>query len=164
MTGGLIKDHHPAYIIDQYERKFSQLQPIRASTRSGTQGAALLSDCLFAGLRLRMAPHYSSQMGNIVIAVTNEDRLCRTAANPYPDKLDDYVTAQIFKALQPAALESAWGHRRSSNRTSKTSEILVQRLRGAYRHQRAARQYNALSQKSLVGDTWAKMGRKHDTS
>lgn len=147
----LIKDHHPAYISwSQYERNVRQLQANTAqSVGVVRKGAALLSGLLICGrCGLRMAPHYSNQVGQYRYSC---DRMkidyggaaCQSLSGL---PLDAYVTAQIFKALQPAALEiSLAAAEDQAAERQKQQKYWLQRLERAHIDtERAARQYNAV--------------------
>ena len=142
----LIKDHHPAYISwSQYERNIWQLQ---ANTAQAF-GAALLSGFLICGrCGLHMAPHYSNQVGQYRYSCDRMrldygEAACQSLSGL---TLDDYVTAQIFRALQPAALEiSLAAAEDQAAERQKQQKYWLQRLERAHIDtERAARQYNAV--------------------
>ena len=147
----LIKDHHPAYISwTQYERNVQQLQANTAQAQGvARKGAALLSGVLICGrCGLRMAPHYSSQMGQYRYScnrmkIDYAEAACQSLSGL---TLDDYVTAQIFKALQPAKLEiSMAAAEDQAIGRQKQVKYWLQRLERAHIDtERAARQYNAV--------------------
>jgi DNA invertase Pin-like site-specific DNA recombinase len=147
----LIKDHHPAYISwAQYERNVQQLQANTAQALGVVRkGAALLSGLLICGrCGLRMAPHYSSQMGQYRYScdrmkIDYAEAACQSLSGL---ALDEYVTAQIFKALQPAALEiSMAAAEDQAIERQKQVKYWLQRLERAHIDtERAARQYNAV--------------------
>ena len=147
----MIKDHHPAYISwTQYERNVQQLQANTAQAQGvARKGAALLSGVLICGrCGLRMAPHYSSQMGQYRYScnrmkIDYAEAACQSLSGL---TLDDYVTAQIFKALQPASLEISMAAAEDQViERQKQVKYWLQRLERAHIDtERAARQYNAV--------------------
>ncbi|MDO8844066.1 recombinase family protein [Methylicorpusculum sp.] len=147
----LIKAHHPAYISwSQYERNVRQLQANTAQAFGVVRkGAALLSGLLICGrCGLRMAPHYSKQAGQYRyccdrMRLDYGEAACQSLAGL---TLDDYVTAQIFKALQPAALEiSLAAAEDQAAERQKQQKFWLQRLERAHIDTaRAARQYHAV--------------------
>jgi hypothetical protein len=147
----LIKDHHSAYISwSQYERNVRQLQANTAQSLGVVRkGAALLSGLLICGrCGLRMAPHYSSQMGLYRYScarmkIDYGEAACQSLSGLI---LDDCITALIFKALQPAALEISMAAAEDQViERQKQQEYWLQRLERAHIDtERAARQYNAV--------------------
>ncbi len=147
----LIKDHHPAYISwSQYERNVRQLQA-NTSQAFGVvrKGAALLSGLLICGrCGLRMAPHYGSQAGQYRYScdrmkIDYGEATCQSLAGL---SLDDCITALIFKALQPAALEiSMAAAEDQAEERQQQQKYWLQRIERAHIDTgRAARQYNAV--------------------
>lgn len=147
----LIKDHHPAYISwSQYEDNVRQLQAnTTQSLGVARKGAALLSGLLICGrCGLRMAPHYSNTGGRYRYSCDRMktdygEATCQSLSGL---TLDGYVTAQIFKALQPAALEiSLAAADDQAAERQKQQKYWLQRLERAHIDtERAARQYNAV--------------------
>ena len=147
----LIKDHHSAYISwSQYERNVRQLQANTAQSLGVVRkGAALLSGLLICGrCGLRMAPHYSSQMGQYRYScarmkIDYGEAACQSLSGL---TLDDCITALIIKALQPAALEiSMAAAEDQAIERQKQQKYWLQRLERAHIDtERAARQYNAV--------------------
>jgi DNA invertase Pin-like site-specific DNA recombinase len=147
----LIKDQLPAYITwSQYERNVRQLQANTAQSLGvPRKGAALLSGVLICGrCGLRMAPQYSSPAGRYRYScnrmmIDYGEAACQSLAGLI---LDDCVTAMIFKALQPAALEiSMAAAEDQAAERQKQQKHWLQRLERAHIDtERAARQYNAV--------------------
>lgn len=157
----LIKDHHPAYISwSHYERNLRQLQANTAQALGvARQGAALLSGLLICGrCGLRMAPQYSSRMKQFryscdrMMIDYGEDH-CQSLSG---SSLEACITAFIFKALQPAALEISLAAAEDQVlERQKQQKHWQQRLERAHIDaERAARQYNAVEPENrLVGRT-----------
>jgi hypothetical protein len=111
----LIKDHHPAYITwSHYEGNVRQLKANTAQALGvARNGAALLSGLLICRrCGLRMAPHYSSQSSRYRYScdrmkIDYGEAPCQSLSGI---ALDDCITALIFTALQPAALEISLAH------------------------------------------------------
>ena len=106
----LIKDHLPAYISwSEYERNLRQLKSNTVQAMGAVrQGPSLLSGLIICGrCGLRMAPHYSNngkglRYGCDRMAIDYGEARCQSLSGK---PLDQHITALIFKALQPAALE-----------------------------------------------------------
>ena len=106
----LIKDHLPSYIgWAQYERNIQQLKVNTAQGMGAVrQGPSLLSGLIICGrCGLRMAPHYSDNGQGLRyacsrMAIDYGEAHCQALSGK---PLDEGVTALIFKALEPAALE-----------------------------------------------------------
>jgi DNA invertase Pin-like site-specific DNA recombinase len=106
----LIKDHFPAYISwTNYERNLRQLKANTAQSMGAVrQGSSLLSGLIICGrCGLRMAPHYSNNGKGLRyscarMAIDYGEARCQSLSGK---PLDQCLTALIFKALQPAALE-----------------------------------------------------------
>lgn len=106
----LIKDRFPAYISwSRYEHNLRQLQLNTAQSMGAARnGPSLLSGLIICGrCGLRMAPCYSDTGKGLRYACSRmmsdygED-YCQSLSG---NVLDRHVTALLFKALQPAALE-----------------------------------------------------------
>ncbi len=149
----LIQDQCPAYIRwEQYERNVARLEANRArSAAVGAvrNGAALLAGlvvCGRCGCRLRVQyggrahrPTYTCSLHYVTYGTT----LCQSLAGP---ALDQYVSAQVLVALEPAALELSLTAARHLER--ERADLLQlwehRRERAAYEAERAGRHYQAL--------------------
>jgi DNA invertase Pin-like site-specific DNA recombinase len=108
----LIQDHHPAYISwEQYQRNVAQLNANRNRADElghSREGVGLLSGLLVCGRcgrRLQVQYHRTGGYHRYVCNRNVADYggpLCQCLSGAC---LDDYVTAQVLRALEPAALE-----------------------------------------------------------
>ena len=147
----LIKDRFPAYISwSCYERNLRQLQTNTAQSMGAARnGPSLLSGLIICGrCGLRMAPCYSDNGKGLRYACSRmmsnygED-YCQSLAGKV---LDRHVTALLFKALQPAALEISLAVAEDlAAERQKQQKSWQQRLeRAKIDAERAKRQYNAV--------------------
>jgi DNA invertase Pin-like site-specific DNA recombinase len=152
----LLPDRCPAYLSwEQYERNLARLaaNQARASTLGAVRnGAALLAGlvvCARCGVRLGV--HYQQSHGR-PIPFTYDcahrrnhygEALCQHVAGPC---LDDFVTAQVLAALEPAALELslAAAQQVEQDRAAMTQLWEQRRERAACETDRAARQYHTV--------------------
>jgi DNA invertase Pin-like site-specific DNA recombinase len=148
----LIKDRLPAYISwAQYERNLRQLKANTAQSMGAVrQGPSLLSGLLIICGRcgLRMAPHYSDngkglRYGCDRMAIDYGEARCQSLSGK---PLDQCITALIFKALQPAALEisMAVAEDLETERQRQQAHWQQRMERAQIETQRASRQYNAV--------------------
>jgi DNA invertase Pin-like site-specific DNA recombinase len=152
----LLPDCCPAYLTwEQFERNLARLSANRnrASTLGAVrQGAALLAGlvvCARCGTRLGV--HYQRSHGRPTpftydcVARRNQygEALCQHVAGPC---LDDFVTTQVLRALEPAALELSLSAAEQVEQERATLAQLWEqrRERAAYETERAARQYQAV--------------------
>ena len=149
----LIQDQCPAYIRwDEYTRNVARLGANRARSEAigaVRDGAALLTGlvvCGRCGCRLRVQyggrarlPTYTCSLHYVTYGTT----LCQSLAGP---ALDQYVSAQVLTALEPAALELSLTAARHVER--ERADLLHlwehRRERAAYEAERAGRHYQAL--------------------
>jgi len=149
----LIRDQCPAYIRwDQYERNVARLGANRARSEAVgavRDGAALLAGlvvCGRCGCRLRVQyggqarrPTYTCSLHYVTYGTT----LCQSLAGP---PLDQYVSAQVLAALEPAAVELSLTAAQHLER--ERADLLQlwehRRERAAYEVERAGRHYQAL--------------------
>jgi DNA invertase Pin-like site-specific DNA recombinase len=108
----LIKDHHPAYISwEQYQQHLAQLKANR--TRADERGHARVGISLVSGLLVcgrcgaHMTVRYQRGKDDHCYVCCREaadygGALCQQLAG---DCLDEYVTEQVLRALEPVALE-----------------------------------------------------------
>jgi len=147
----LIKDRFPAYISwSRYEHNLRQLQLNTAqSMGAARKGPSLLSGLIICGrCGLRMAPCYSDNGKGLRYACSRmmsdygED-YCQSLSGKV---LDRHVTALLFKALQPAALEISLAVAEDlAAERQKQQNHWQQRLERAKTDTgRAHRQYNAV--------------------
>lgn len=147
----LIKDRLPAYISwAQYERNLRQLKANTAQSMGAVrQGPSLLSGLIICGrCGLRMAPHYSDngkglRYGCDRMAIDYGEARCQSLSGK---PLDQCITALIFKALQPAALEisMAVAEDLETERQRQQAHWQQRMERAQIETQRASRQYNAV--------------------
>jgi len=147
----LIKDRFPAYISwSRYEHNLRQLQSNTAQSMGAARnGPSLLSGLIICGrCGLRMAPCYSDNGKGLRYACS---RMMSNYGEDYCQSLsgsvlDRHVTALIFKALQPAALEISLAVTEDlAAERQKQQNQWQQRLeRAKIDTGRAKRQYNAV--------------------
>lgn len=145
----LIKDHHPAYISwEQYEAHIAQLKANQTRADElglARQGISLLSGLLICGkCGSRMAVQYHRGKQHRYIC-------CREATQYGGDIcqflsgrcLDEYVSTQVLKALEPAALElSLEAARHLEQDRAELDQLWQKRLeRAAFEAERAGRHY-----------------------
>ena len=149
----LLPDRVPAYISwDQYEQHRAQL----AANRSRAQtcgvvrdGAALLQGLLVCGkcgCRLAVVYHEAERNHTYVCSrrqVDYGEDQCQHLSGPC---LDAYVSAQVLRALEPAALElSLAAAEHVEHERADLAKLWQQRVeRAAYEAERARRQYDAV--------------------
>jgi DNA invertase Pin-like site-specific DNA recombinase len=152
----LLPDRCPADLSwEQYERHVARLAANRnrASTLGAVRpGAALLAGLVVCGrCGVRLDVHYQHSHGRPTpftydcVSRRNHygEALCQHVAGP---GLDDWVTAQVLVALEPAALELslAAAEQVEQDRAAVTQLWEQRRERAAYETERAARQYQAV--------------------
>ncbi len=150
----LIPDHHPAYITwDQYLANRRRL--IENSSRPDTIGAPRNGPTLLSGLVTcgrcgwRMQVYYHAGQGRSPTYrcpsnnQPSDEPLCQTIAARVVDEL---VSRQVLRALEPAALELSLQAQQDIERErQRLGEIWKQRLeRARYEVERARRQYDAV--------------------
>jgi len=149
----LLKDQHPAYISwEQFEANQRRLADNR--NRSGNLGAPREGKALLGGLLVcgkcggRMIVNYGNPRAKLKY-------LCQRQRDCYGLErcqsvvgcvLDDLVTRQAFRVLEPAALELSLAAAADIQRErQRLAEHWTQRReRARYEAQRAARQYHAV--------------------
>jgi len=147
----LLLDHVPAYI--PWERYLENRKKLRENRRgSATKGTprggpALLSGMLYCGCGRKMQVDYGSvRAGRYTCSarrLLETDKVC----GGLPAKiLDRLVTAQLLKALSPAALElSVRAAEHACQERARLDEQFRQRVdRASYEAQRAERQFQAV--------------------
>jgi len=147
----LIKAHFPAYISwADYERNLRQLKANTAQSMGAVrQGSSLLSGLIICGrCGLRMAPHYNNNGQGLRyrcnrMAIDYGEPRCQSLSGK---PLDQCLTALIFKALQPAALEIslAVADDLESERLRQRTHWQQRLERAQIETTRARRQYNAV--------------------
>lgn len=147
----LIKDHFPAYISwTDYERNLRQLKANTAQSMGTVRdGSSLLSGLMICGrCGLRMAPHYNNNGQGLRyrcdrMAIDYGEARCQSLSGK---PLDQCLTALIFKALQPAALEIslAVAEDLESERLRQRTHWQQRLERAQIETTRARRQYNAV--------------------
>jgi DNA invertase Pin-like site-specific DNA recombinase len=147
----LIKDRLPAYISwAQYEHNLRQLKANTAQFMGAVrQGPSLLSGLIICGrCGLRMAAHYSDngkglRYGCDRMAIDYGEARCQSLSGK---PLDQCITALIFKALQPAALDisMAVAEDLETERQRQQAHWQQRLERAQIETQRASRQYNAV--------------------
>jgi AraC-like DNA-binding protein len=147
----LIKDRFPAYISwSRYEHNLRQLQSNTAQSMGAARnGPSLLSGLIICGrCGLRMAPCYSDNGKGLRYACSRMmsdygDDYCQSLSG---NVLDRHVTALIFKALQPAALEIslAVAEDLAAERQKQQNQWQQRLERAKIATGRAKRQYNAV--------------------
>lgn len=152
----LLPDRCPAYLSwEQYEANLARLAANR--NRASTRGAVRKGSALLAGLvvcsrcGVRMGVHYQHSHGRPTpftydcVAGKNGygEPLCQHMAGPC---LDEYVTAYVLAALEPAALElSLAAAEQVEQERAAVAQLWEQRReRAAYAVDRAARQYQTV--------------------
>lgn len=147
----LIKDHHPAYISwAQYEQHLAQLKSNRARADEcghARSGVALLSGLLTCGrCGARMTVRYHRGPASHCYVCNREmadygGELCQQLAGAC---LDESVTEQVLRALEPAALElslSAATHIEQDR--AELDKLWHQRLeRASFESEHAGRHYH----------------------
>jgi hypothetical protein len=147
----LIKDRLPAYISwERYERNLARLQSNRS--RAEEMGSARGGEGLLSGLVVcgkcgwRMSVWYSAKEGRYTYTcgkrrTSYSGRICQNVHGPL---LDGYVSGQVLRALEPAALElSLEAAANIQKERDDLSELWRKRLeRAAYEADRAERQYH----------------------
>jgi len=160
----LIKDRLPAYISwAQYERNLRQLKANTVQAMGAVrQGPSLLSGLIICGrCGLRMAPQYSDNGKSLRyacsrMAIDYGEAHCQSLSG---SALDQTITALIFKALQPAALEISMAVAEDLESERQRQQVhWQQRLeRAQIETKRASRQYNAVEPENrLVARTLEK--------
>jgi DNA invertase Pin-like site-specific DNA recombinase len=147
----LHKDRLPSYITwDQFESNQRQLE---ANTAQGIgavrNGPSLLSGLLICGrCGLRMSPAYRDNGHNLRydccrMAVDYGEAHCQSLSGKV---VDDFVAAQVLRALQPAALEISLQVAQdvAAERAQHQRHWLQRLERARYDVERAERQYQAV--------------------
>ncbi|MEL7334329.1 MAG: zinc ribbon domain-containing protein, partial [Cyanobacteria bacterium J06560_2] len=147
----LIKDHHPAYISwAQYEQHLAQLKSNRARADEcghARSGVALLSGLLTCGrCGARMTVRYHRGQASHHYVCNREmaeygGELCQQLAGAC---LDESVTEQVLRALEPAALElSLTAATHIEQDRTELDKLWHQRLeRASFESERAGRHYH----------------------
>jgi DNA invertase Pin-like site-specific DNA recombinase len=150
----LLPNHCPAYISpEQYERNQERLQANRA--RADALGAVRHGPALLAGLVVcarcdcRLTVHYDDGEARLHTYECVErwthygEPKCQHLAGPC---LDAFVSQQVLRALEPAALElSLTATEHVEQERAELDRLWQQRReRAAYEVERAARQYQAV--------------------
>ena len=147
----LIKDRLPAYISwEQYERNLDRLKSNRSRAEavgSARGGEGLLSGLVVCGkCGWRMSVWYSAKEGRYTYTCGKRrtsygGRICQNIHGPL---LDGYVSGEVLRALQPAALElSLEAAANIQKERDDLSELWRKRLeRAAYEAERTERQYH----------------------
>ena len=149
----LLRDRVPAYISwEQYERNLAQLEAnqARANTRGvAREGAALLTGVLTCGrCGCRLAVHYrDAARGHTYVCDRHQvdygEQRCQELSGLC---VDAYVSEQVLRALEPAALElSLAAAAQVEHERADLERLWQQRLeRASYEAERARRQYDAV--------------------
>ncbi len=147
----LLKDRWPAYISwAQFERNQMQLAANQTTDRGAIRsGAALLSGLIFCGrCGLRMASVYNSSGSRLryacnQMAINYGEALCQSLVGQL---VDDWVSTQVLRALEPAALEiSLQVAADLEGERQHLHQHWRQRLeRAQYQVERSARQYQTV--------------------
>jgi len=147
----LMKDHHPAYISwAQYEQHLGQLKSNRARADEcghARSGVALLSGllaCGRCGARMTVRYHQGQASHHYVCGREMADyggELCQQLAGAC---LDESVTEQVLRALEPAALElSLTAATHIEQDRADLDKLWRQRLeRASFEAERAGRHYH----------------------
>lgn len=147
----LIKDHHPAYISwAQYEQHLTQLKSNRARADEcghARSGVALLSGlltCGRCGARMTVRYHRGQASHHYVCNREMADyggKLCQQLAGTC---LDESVTEQVLRALEPAALELSLATATHIEQDrSELDKLWCQRLeRASFESERSGRHYH----------------------
>ena len=146
----LIKDHHPAYISwEEYEQNLAQLKSNQA--RAGELGISRSGTALLSGLLVcnRCGSHMTSRYKEGVYysyvccnEMTNYGgELCQSLSGSC---LDEYISMQVLRALEPAALEVSLAAAMNLERERcELDKLWCQRLeRAAFEADRARRHYH----------------------
>jgi DNA invertase Pin-like site-specific DNA recombinase len=152
----LLPDRCPAYLSwEQYECNVARLAANRnRATALGAvrKGAALLAGLVVCGrCGAKLGVHYQHSHGRPTpftydcVARRNDygEALCQHVAGPC---LDDFVTAHVLAALEPASLELSLSaaEQVEQDRATLTHLWDQRRERAAYETERASRQYQAV--------------------
>lgn len=146
----LQQDHHPAYLSwDQYEANLARLRANRSHAEevgAVRSGAALLAGLVICGrCGHRMSPYYMGDARHKYICGMLRScyagPVCQEMAGGI---LDAFVSQQVLRALQPAALELSLETAQHLERERADLDRLWQqrRDRARYDAERAARQYH----------------------
>ncbi len=145
----LIQDHHPAYISwEQYQRNLAQLKSNQTRADElglARQGTSLLSGLLICGrCRCRMSVQYQRQQHHRYLCCQEMTdyggALCQHLSGAC---LDDLVSQQVLRALEPAALElSLEAATHLEQERTDLDQLWQKRLeRSAFEAERAGRHY-----------------------
>ena len=145
----LIQDHHPAYISwEQYQRNLGQLQSNQTRADElglARQGASLLSGLLVCGrCSCRMSVQYQRQQHHRYLCCQEMTdyggALCQHLSGAC---LDEFVSQQVLRALEPAALElSLEAATHLEQERTELDQLWQKRLeRSAFEAERAGRHY-----------------------
>ncbi len=149
----LIRDHHPAYITwDQFlanQRRLTENRARAESLGAPREGPALLSGLLVCGkCDLRMMVQYGGPSSRLTYVCCRRrmeygEPVCQSLAGLV---LDELISGQILRALEPAALElSLQAAADVQQERMRLHEHWQQRMeRARYQSDRAARQYQAV--------------------
>ncbi len=148
----LIKDHHPAYISwEQYEAHLAQLKANQARADElglARHGISLLSGLLICGKcgsRMTVQYHRGNQHRYICCREASNygGEICQCLSGQC---LDEYVSTQVLKALEPAAIElSLEAAQHLEQERSELEQLWQKRLeRADYEAERAGRHYRSV--------------------
>ena len=170
----LIKDHHPAYISwEQYEAHLAQLKANQTRADElglARHGISLLSGLLICGKcgsRMTVQYHRGNQHRYICCreATNYGGEICQCLSGQC---LDQYVSTQVLKALEPAAIElSLEAAQHLEQERAELEQLWQKRLeRANYEAERAGRHYrsvepeNRLVARQLAQEWEAKLNEK----
>jgi DNA invertase Pin-like site-specific DNA recombinase len=158
----LKKDILPAYITwDQFQANQERLRQNLA--RGSSRGAARCGDALLGGVLVcgtcgrRLRPNYSNANKPYYLCASHlEEARDRTCAGLCSKAIDQLVTGQVFKALEPASLKLSLQALEDEHRERARlhQHWDNQRERARYEAERAQRQFQAVEPENrLVGRT-----------
>lgn len=170
----LIKDHHPAYISwEQYEAHLAQLKANQTRADElglARHGISLLSGLLICGKcgsRMTVQYHRGKQHRYICCREATDygGEICQCLSGQC---LDKYVSTQVLKALEPAAIElSLDAAQHLEQERAELEQLWQKRLeRADYEAERAGRHYrsvepeNRLVARQLAQEWEAKLNEK----
>ena len=147
----LIKDHHPAYIAwTQYQQHLAQLKSNRTKADEwghARSGVALLSGLLVCGLcgaRMTVRYHRGEASHRYVCCRDAADYGAASCQHLAGACLDESVTEQVLRALEPAALELSLAAATNIEQDrSELDRLWHQRLeRASFESERSGRHYH----------------------
>ena len=149
----LIKDHHPAYISwTQYQEHLAQLKSNRAKADEwghARSGVALLSGLLVCGqcgARMTVRYHRGEASHRYVCCRDAADYGAASCQQLAGACLDESVTEQVLRALEPAALELSLAAATNIEQDrSELDKLWHQRLeRASFESERSGRHYHLI--------------------